>query len=130
MKVAVAGVNLLDNYMSVQADVDILGMEGVGNTVDAPESSRWKSGDRVGWVTQPGAFAEFAAVPIDRLVSIPNTWSDEDSAACLLQGLTSHSRTHDSYALASGDRAPVYAAAGELAASSRKCLRRRVTCDE
>ena len=69
-------------------------------------------GDRVAYTSILGAYAEYAAVPIDRLVKIPDGVSNRDAAAAMLQGMTAHYLSHDSYPLKRGETALIHAAAG------------------
>jgi NADPH:quinone reductase len=59
-----------------------------------------------------GSYAEYAAIPADRLMPIPAGVSDQQAAAAMLQGLTAHYLTHDTYPLKRGETALVHAAAG------------------
>src|SRR5207248_1916523 len=67
------------------------GAEGAGvvNAV-GPGVETVKVGDRVASTELHGAYAEYAVVPADRVVTIPDGVSDEQAAAVLLQGLTAH----------------------------------------
>jgi NADPH2:quinone reductase len=71
-----------------------------------------KSGDRVAWTSILGAYAEYAAVPGDRLVAIPAGVSDRQAAATMLQGMTAHYLAYDTFPLKRGETALVHAAAG------------------
>jgi NADPH2:quinone reductase len=51
-------------------------------------------------------------VEADRLVPIPEGVSEREAAAALLQGMTAHYLSHDTYTLKSGEAALVHAAAG------------------
>jgi NADPH2:quinone reductase len=59
-----------------------------------------------------GSYAEYAAVPVDRLVKIPFDVSEREAAAALLQGITAHYLIHDTYPLKKGETALIHAAAG------------------
>ena len=48
------------------------------------------AGDRVAYTNVAGAYAEFAAVPADKLVPIPEGVSFDQGAAAMLQGCTAH----------------------------------------
>jgi NADPH2:quinone reductase len=48
----------------------------------------------------------------DRLVPIPRGVSDQQAAAAMLQGMTAHYLSHDTYSLKKGETALVHAAAG------------------
>jgi NADPH2:quinone reductase len=71
-----------------------------------------KTGDRVAWTGLQGSYAEYAAVVADRLVLIPKGVSDQQAAAAMLQGMTAHYLSHDTYPLKRGQTALVHAAAG------------------
>jgi NADPH:quinone reductase len=71
-----------------------------------------KPGDHVAWTTILGTYAEYAAVPADRLVPVPSGVTDQQAAAAILQGMTAHYLTHDTFPLKSGQTALVHAAAG------------------
>ena len=71
-----------------------------------------KVGDRVAYTMSLGSYAEYAAVPAERLVKIPAGVSDRDAAAAMLQGMTAHYLSHDTYPLKKGETALVHAAAG------------------
>src|SRR5215471_20512690 len=93
IKVAAAGVNFIDVYnregrYKVPLPF-VLGQEGAG-TVSAVsgEVRGLKVGDRVAYTSVLGSYAEYAAVPADRLVKIPDGVTDREAAAIMLQGLT------------------------------------------
>jgi NADPH2:quinone reductase len=79
----------------------------VGDGVTDP-----KVGDRVAWTSVPGAYAELAAVPADRLVPLPPGVTTKQGAAAMLQGLTAHYLCHSTYPLKPGDTCLVHAGAG------------------
>jgi NADPH2:quinone reductase len=91
----------------------VLGQEGAGVvTAVGAEVESVKVGDRVAWVGLLGSYAEYEAVPADRLVPIPQGVSDHEAAAAMLQGMTAHYLSHDTYPLKKGETALVHAAAG------------------
>jgi NADPH2:quinone reductase len=59
-----------------------------------------------------GAYAEYAVVPAERLVRIPDGLDARSAAAALLQGMTAHYLAMGTYPLKPGDIALVHAAAG------------------
>jgi NADPH2:quinone reductase len=59
-----------------------------------------------------GSYAEYASVAADRLVKIPEGVSYEQAAAAMLQGMTAHYLSHDTYPLKKAETALVHAAAG------------------
>jgi NADPH2:quinone reductase len=66
----------------------------------------------VGYTTVLGSYAEYAAVPADRLVKIPEGVSYEQAAASLLQGMTAQYLLYSTYPLKKGETALAHAAAG------------------
>lgn len=91
----------------------IAGYEGAGTIEETgPQVSSLKPGMRVAFADSPHANAQFAAVPEDRLIPLPDDIDDETAAAVLLQGLTAHYLVRDSYRAGPGTRAAVHAAAG------------------
>ncbi|MGZ7039889.1 MAG: quinone oxidoreductase family protein, partial [Thermoanaerobaculia bacterium] len=69
-------------------------------------------GDRVCWAMVPGSYAEYAVLPADKLVAIPDGVDAKTAAAVMLQGMTAHYLAVSTYTLKQGDRALVHAAAG------------------
>jgi NADPH2:quinone reductase len=59
-----------------------------------------------------GTYAEYVAVPADRLVHVPDNINDQQAAAAMLQGMTAHYLSRTTYPLKQGDTALVHAAAG------------------
>jgi NADPH2:quinone reductase len=117
VKVAAAGVNFIDVYFRegrYKAAMPLaLGQEGAGVvTAVGIEVKSVKNSDRVAWSGLQGSYAEYAAVPADRLVSIPDGVSEQQAAAAMLQGMTAHYLSHDTYWLKRGETVLVHAAAG------------------
>jgi NADPH2:quinone reductase len=118
VKLAASGVNFVDVYFREgrykAAELPfVLGQEGAGVVTDVgAEAKSVKVGDRVAWTGVQGAYAEYAAVPADRLVPIPQAVSDQQAAGAMLQGMTAHYVSHDTYPLKRGETALVHAAAG------------------
>ncbi|HWS71942.1 MAG TPA: quinone oxidoreductase, partial [Thermoanaerobaculia bacterium] len=71
-----------------------------------------RPGDRVAFTGHLGSYAEFVAMPADRLVKVPDSIDFEQAAAAMLQGMTAHYLCHDTYPLRSGETALVHACAG------------------
>jgi NADPH:quinone reductase len=117
VKLAASGVNFIDVYQregryKVPLPF-VLGQEGAGVvTAVGPNVTSLKAGDRVAWTGLLGGYAEYAAVPADRLVAIPAGVTDQQAAAAMLQGMTAHYLCHDTYPLKRGETALVHAAAG------------------
>jgi NADPH2:quinone reductase len=117
VKVAAAGVNFIDIYLRegrYKAPLPfILGQEGAGTVTEVgADVKSVKVGDRVAWAGLLGSYAEYAAVPADRLVPVPKGVSDQQAAAAMLQGMTAHYLSHDTYPLKFGETALIHAAAG------------------
>ncbi|WP_226534846.1 quinone oxidoreductase family protein [Fictibacillus halophilus] len=91
----------------------ILGYEGAGIVKSIGDNVHdVKVGDRIAFADVPAANAELVAVPKDKAIPIPDDVSVESAASLLLQGLTAHYLTKDSYSIKKGDVALVHAAAG------------------
>ncbi|GHJ45342.1 quinone oxidoreductase [Catellatospora sp. TT07R-123] len=119
VQVAAAGVNFIDVYHRTGRYPNALpltpGMEAAGRVVAvAPDVDSLAVGDRVAWANHLGAYAEYVAVPAERLVPVPDAVSDETAAAALLQGMTAHMLTHDIHRVRPGDTVLVHAAAGGM----------------
>src|SRR5579864_6658899 len=117
VKLAAAGVNFIDVYHRegrYKAPLPfVLGQEGAGTvTAVGSDVKSVKKGDRVAWTGLMGGYAEYAAVPADRLVPIPAGVSEREAAAAMLQGMTAHYLSHSTYPLKKGETALVHAAAG------------------
>jgi NADPH:quinone reductase len=69
-------------------------------------------GQRVAWCDVPGSYATHVCAPEERLVPVPEGVSSELAAASMLQGMTAHYLSHDTYHLTPGDACLVHAAAG------------------
>lgn len=115
--VKASGVNFMDVYQrtgTYQVPLPFtLGSEGAGTVLRLGDGVTGLAvGDRVAWTGVPGSHAEQAVVPADRLVPVPDGIATEQAAAALLQGLTAHYLTHDSYQVRAGDTVLVHAAAG------------------
>jgi NADPH2:quinone reductase len=72
----------------------------------------FKEGDPVTWTGVPGAYAEYAVVPEQRLVRMPDGLDVKVGAAAMLQGMTAHYLVKTTYPLKAGDACLVHAAAG------------------
>ncbi|HKS24949.1 MAG TPA: quinone oxidoreductase [Thermoanaerobaculia bacterium] len=117
VQIAASGVNFIDVYFRegrypVQLPVT-LGQEGAGVvTAAGAEVRNVKIGDRVAYASVQGSYAEYAAVPAERLVIVPEGIELETAAALMLQGMTAHYLTHSTWPLRAGETAIVHAAAG------------------
>jgi NADPH2:quinone reductase len=108
VKIQAAGVNFIDVYNRegrYKAPLPlVLGQEaaGVVSAVGA-EAQGIAVGDRVAYTSVPGSYAEYAAVPGDRLVKIPDGVSEHEAAAAMLQGMTAHYLAYDTHPLKKGE---------------------------
>jgi NADPH2:quinone reductase len=117
VELAASGVNFIDVYFREGRYKTPLpftpGQEGAGVvTAVGADVKTVKVGDRVAWSGLQGAYAEYASVAADRLVSVPEGVGDRDAASAMLQGMTAHYLSHDTYPLKQGETALVHAAAG------------------
>ena len=117
VKIEAIGLNYIDIYQRtglypLQTPFT-LGREAAG-TVDAvgPDTAEVRVGDRVAYAMEPGAYAEYAVVPVWKLVPVPAKLDSRSAAATMLQGMTAHYLAHGTYPLKQGETALVHAAAG------------------
>ena len=95
VKIEAAGVNFIDIYFRSGLYKTNLpftsGQEGAG-VVSAVGSdvSGFQPGDRVTYTGVPGSYAEYAVVPADKLVKLPDGIDTRTAAAITLQGMTVH----------------------------------------
>ena len=117
VKVDAAGLNYIDVYYRsglYKAELPMtLGMEAGGVvTAVGPNVTEVKVGEKVAYTGVPGAYAQYAAVPAQRLVTLPAGVSTKQGAAAMLQGMTAHYLACSTYPLKKGDTCQVHAAAG------------------
>jgi NADPH2:quinone reductase len=118
VKVACAGLNFIDVYYRTGLNKPpqlpfTLGMEASGTVAALGDGvTEVAVGDRVAWSLVLGTDAEYAVAPAWRLATIPDAVGFDDAAAVMLQGMTAHYLTQDTFPLKSGDTALVHAAAG------------------
>ncbi|MFL5376245.1 MAG: quinone oxidoreductase family protein [Myxococcales bacterium] len=117
VRVEAAGVNFIDIYQRTgvyKLDLPLtLGQEGAG-VVEAvgPGVTEVRQGQRVTWTGVMGSYATHSLVPAARLVAVPEGVSSKVAAAVMLQGMTAHYLTHDTFPLRSGHDCLIHAAAG------------------
>jgi NADPH2:quinone reductase len=117
VKILAAGVNFIDVYNRegrYKVPLPFIpGQEGAG-VVSAVGSDvrEVAAGDRVAYTSVLGSYAEYAVVPADRLVKIPDGVSDRQAAAAMLQGITAQYLVYDTYPLKKGETTLIHAAAG------------------
>jgi NADPH:quinone reductase len=117
VKIDAAGVNYIDVYQRTglyPVQPPFIPGQEAGGTVTAvgPGVSEVKVGHRVAYSGVLGAYAEYAALPEERLVRLPNGVSTEQAAAAMLQGMTAHYLATTTYPIKPGDTCLVHAAAG------------------
>ena len=117
VRVEAAGVNFIDVYHRTgqyEADLPLTpGMEGAGEVAAVGFNvSRFERGDRVAYARARGAYAEYAVVPAEKAVLVPEEADLHRAAAVMLQGMTAHYLSHSTYRLAEHDVALIHAAAG------------------
>ena len=112
------GLNFIDTYhRSGLYPLDLpsyLGLEGAAVITDlGKDVDGFNVGDRVAYVGSPiGAYSEKRNYPINGLVKIPESISNEWAAASMLKGLTAWYLANKSYPIKTGDNVLIYAAAG------------------
>ncbi len=129
VKVEAAGVNFIDVYHRTglyKLPLPLtLGQEGAGVVEKSAEGVKLKKGERVAWAGVQGSYADYAIVPADRLVPIPDDVSTEQAAAAMLQGMTAHYLACSTYPLKPGDTCLVHAAAGGVGGLLVQIAKRR-----
>jgi len=90
------------------------GMEGAGIVMDvAADVSEFRTGDRVAYAgLPPGAYAEERLIPAHRLVKLPDSISERQAAAMMLQGMTAQYLLRRTYRVKPDDVILIHAAAG------------------
>jgi len=117
VKIAAAGVNFIDVYQRTgQYRVPLPftpGQEAAGVvTAVGAGVTDVSVGERVAYAHLLGAYAEYAVVPADRVVPLPDGVDAKLGAAAMLQGITAHYLATTVYPIRSGDTCLVHAAAG------------------
>lgn len=117
VKIEAIGLNFIDIYYReglYKTNLPFIpGLEAAGIVQSVGEQvESTKKGDRVAYGMSMGAYAELAVVPAWKLVPLPAAVDTRTAAAVMVQGMTAHYLSHDTYPLKAGDRALVQAAAG------------------
>ena len=117
IKIAAAGVNYIDTYQRsglYQVPLPLtLGLEAAGVVEELGDGvTKYNKGDRVAYTSVPGAYAEYASVPEEKLVSLSGDVSFNEGAAAMLQGCTAHYLCKSTYQVKQGDSCLIHAAAG------------------
>ena len=117
LRIEAVGVNFIEIYHRTglyKLPVPFTpGTEAAG-TVEAvgPGVTTVRTGDRVASINVLGAYAEYALVPAERLVPLPDRVSTRQAAAVMLQGMTAQYLTTSTFPLERGQTCLVHAAAG------------------
>ena len=109
VEVARCGVNFADTHVTRN---DYLAKQELPLIPGAEVSGRTPGDQRVAAMLMNGGYAQKVAVPEAMLVPVPDTVSDDQAAAILLQGLTAHALVHRCARLEPGETVVVEAAAG------------------
>jgi NADPH2:quinone reductase len=118
IEIEASGLNFIDLYTRSGAYPSRsrpirLGLEGAGRiSAIGPGGDPALLARRVAWSGVGGSYATHLVAPADKVVDVPQGIDPESAAAAMLQGLTAHYLSHDTYRLGPGDRAVVHAAAG------------------
>jgi NADPH2:quinone reductase len=112
------GLNYIDVYFRTGLYKTPLpatpGMEASGSVIGlGPGVTEFAVGDRVAYGTGAvGAYATQRAVPVERLVKLPDAISFETAAAMMLQGMTAQYLVRRTHVVKKGEPILVHAAAG------------------
>jgi len=117
VKLAAAGLNYMDVHQRTGHYPNKLpytmGREGSGTVAAVgPQVTSFIAGEPVAYTGVPGAYAEYALVPAERLVRMPPNLDVKVGAAAMLQGMTAHYLAYTTYLLKPGDSCLIHAAAG------------------
>jgi NADPH2:quinone reductase len=114
------GLNYIDTYhrsgLYPLPTPSGIGVEGAGVVEEVGEGvSDIKAGDRVAYAGgPPGAYSEVRVMPADRLVKLPDSISENQGAAMMLQGMTVQYLIRRTYKVQKGDTILIHAAAGGI----------------
>jgi NADPH2:quinone reductase len=111
------GLNFIDVYQRTglyPGDMpQTVGREGAGVVEAVGEGvTRFRPGDRAGYASVLGAYAEYNVVPEGRAVKVPEGVDSRTAAAALLKGMTAEFLARRIWPLERGDAVLVHAAAG------------------
>lgn len=117
VQIKAAGVNFIDVYFRegrYPAPLPFInGQEAAGIVTEVGSNvSSVTVGDRVAYTGVRGSYAEYAAVPAERLVVIPDQLNFQTAAAAMLQGMTAHYLSHSTYPIQRADKVLIHAASG------------------
>src|SRR5713101_361464 len=102
VQIKAAGVNFIDVYFRegrYPAPLPFINGQEAAGIVTAAGANliNVKVGNRVAYAGALGSYAEYASVPADRLVKIPDKLDFHQAAAAMLQGMTAHYLSHSTY---------------------------------
>ena len=117
VRIETVGVNFMEVYQRTglyKLPLPFIpGSEASGTVVEiGPKVTAVTGGQRVASTNFAGAYAEYALVPAERLVVLPDGVSNRMGAAVMLQGMTAHYLVHSTYPLSRQHTCLVHAAAG------------------
>ena len=117
VKIDAVGVNFVDIYHRTglyQRPLPFIPGSEAAGVVDAIGDgvTNVAPGDRVAYAMVPGAYAEYAVTPAEKLVKVPEGVDARQAASVMLQGTTAHYLVEDTFPLASEHTALIHAAAG------------------
>jgi NADPH:quinone reductase len=119
VKNAFAGINYIDTYYrtglypSPTGYPLILGQEAAGTIAAVPDPNPYNFAlnDPVVWIKQ-GSYAEYTAVPSDRVIKLPANLAPDQAVGGFLMGMTALSLIREAYPVKRGEAVLVHAAAG------------------
>ena len=118
VKLAAIGINFIDVYYRLGTYKApqfpfIPGSEGAGTVERCGAGvTDFQPGDRVAYAMVEGSYAQYVAVPAEKLVRVPDAVELRDAAAVMLQGMTAHYLVNSTFPLAREHIALVHAGAG------------------
>ena len=117
VRLTATGINYIDTYhrsgLYAVPLPFVPGNEGAGVVEALGEGTTGVSvGQRVAFATLVGSYAEYATVPADKLVPIPDALTDQQAAAAMLQGMTAQYLAYTTYPIRPGDTVLIHAGAG------------------
>ena len=117
VRIEAAGVNFIDIYFRTglyPAELPIInGQEGAGTVAAVGSGVNGVAvGDRVAYTGVHGSYAEYAAVPANQLVKVPDRIPTKIAGAAILQGMTAHYLVRSTFELGPRHTALIHACAG------------------
>ena len=123
VRLSFAGINFIDtqirsgSYQTSSTYPTVLplihGEEGAGVISEVGDNvDNFKKGDRVAFCWHGGSYAEYAAIPVYRVVKVPEDIPLEMATALMMQGLTAQYLTYSTAPLKLGQTCLIHAAAG------------------